>query len=80
MKKFCELLAEARIKKGLTKARTAEHFNWTHMYYGRYESGDILPGKKNVAKFAAFIGMPSEKLQKIVDEERKQATSIIEDV
>lgn len=67
---FKEILINARKQKGLLKKDVADLFEWTPMYYGRYETGRLLPTKSNIKKFAEFIGINEAELQKIIDESR----------
>lgn len=67
---FKEILIKARNKKGLNKKETAEIFGWTPMYYGRYESGDLVPNEVNLKHFADFIGLTSEQLRTIINREK----------
>lgn len=39
-KKFCQLLAEARIKKGLTQTQVAAKLGKPQSYVSKYESGE----------------------------------------
>ena len=64
--KFTSLLIEAREEKNLLKWQAASLFGWTPMYYGRFENGYLLPNKSNIAKFAEFIGISVEELEKII--------------
>lgn len=69
--KFNELLKETREKKGLLKKEVATMFDWTAMYYGRYETGDILPTQNNIQRFADFIGISKTDLEKIINNSRR---------
>lgn len=66
MKKFCDVLKEKRIEKNMLKKDVANLFNWTPMYYGRYEKGDLLPNDKNIDMFAKFLEMTVEEVKKIM--------------
>lgn len=66
MKKFCDILKEKRIEKNMLKKDVANLFNWTPMYYGRYEKGDLLPNDKNIDMFAKFLEMTVEEVKKIM--------------
>lgn len=69
---FHELLKETRQNKSLLKKDVARMFGWTAMYYGRYETGDILPTQSNVQKFADFIGISKTELEDIVEYSRRK--------
>lgn len=66
MESFKDLLIHAREEKKLNKSQTAEHFGWTPMYYGRFENGQLLPNKKNIKKFADFLGIDIKELEEII--------------
>lgn len=66
MTSFTELLIKARESKHMTKTQVAKLFNWTPMYYGRYENGYLKPQGANIKKFADFIGITTEQLTKII--------------
>lgn len=68
---FKELLIQARKSKHMLKKEAAAYFGWTPMYYGRYESGCLLPGKGNIKKFSQFIEIDVDELWKIVEESRR---------
>lgn len=69
MSKFTELLIKTREEKKMLKSDVASLFGWTPMYYGRYENGYLKPTKNNIDLFANFIGISSEKLKKIIEED-----------
>jgi transcriptional regulator with XRE-family HTH domain len=66
MSRFTELLIKARESKKMTKSQVAEYFNWTPMYYGRYENGYLVPRGQNINRFADFIGISPKELEKIL--------------
>lgn len=67
MTDFAKKLKEKRVAKNLSKSEVAEMFGWTRMYYGRYESGDLLPNKRNIDKFSQFIDIPVSNLYKMIN-------------
>lgn len=71
---FRDILIEARERKKMLKKETAEYFGWTPMYYGRYESGDLLPTKNNLQKFANFIEISEDELWNIIEKSRRNKT------
>lgn len=73
MNLFATKLIEAREKKQLAKKEVAELFDWTPMYYGRYENGKLLPTKNNFEKFASFMGLSKDELEAIIDSSRNIA-------
>ena len=72
MLKFSTLLIEERKKKNLLMKDVAKLFEWTPMYYSRYEHGDLLPNEHNIEKFAKFIGIDKKDLKDIIDKERHE--------
>lgn len=69
---FKDFLIAARERKQLLKKETAAYFGWTPMYYGRYESGDLLPTKNNLQKFAKFIEINKDELWNIIEKSRRK--------
>jgi len=66
MTKFTELLIKVRESKHMTKTEVAQFFNWTPMYYGRYENGYLTPQGTNIKKFADFMGISEKQLKEIL--------------
>ncbi|MCR4898290.1 MAG: helix-turn-helix transcriptional regulator [Acholeplasmatales bacterium] len=64
--KFAETLRKKREEKSMTKKDVAESFNWTPMYYGRYENGYLLPNKANYDRFAKFMGISVSELEELI--------------
>lgn len=73
MTNFVKLLIKARESKHMTKTEVAQLFNWTPMYYGRYENGYLKPQGANIKKFADFMGISVEQLTELLisDTEKK---------
>ena len=67
MNNFAELLTNARESKHMSKTEVAQYFNWTPMYYGRYENGYLKPQGTNIKKFADFIGVSVKELKNILE-------------
>lgn len=67
--KFIELLIKKREQKGLLKKEVAELFDWTPMYYGRYENGNLIPSEYNIILFSKFLEISQEELLEIIAEE-----------
>lgn len=67
MNNFAELLTKARESKHMSKTEVAQYFNWTPMYYGRYENGYLKPHGNNIKKFADFIGVSVKELKDILE-------------
>lgn len=63
-----ELLKKKRKEKRMTQECVADLFGWTSQYYARYEKDQIIPTKYNYEKFASFLGISTEKIAKIIDE------------
>ncbi len=78
MSKFTELLTNAREQKHMTKNDVANLMGWTPMYYGRYENGYLIPKGSNITKFASFIGVSCDELEKILEASKKESLSRLE--
>lgn len=63
---FKDLLIKTRESKNMTKKQVAMLFDWTPMYYGRYENGYLKPKKANLKKFAEFLEIPEKKLESLL--------------
>ena len=68
-KSFKQLLIEKREQKGMLKKEVAELFNWTPMYYGRYENGNLKPSSSNIRMFSKFLDISEEELSIILEQE-----------
>jgi len=64
--KFKDYLVEKRIEKKMLKKDVASFFGWTSMYYGRFESGSLLPTKRNFNLFKEFLEISDMKLVEII--------------
>lgn len=69
MSKFVDMLIAKREEKKMLKRDVALMFDWTPMYYGRYENGQLKPTVSNYKKFADFLGVSVQELEKIVKED-----------
>lgn len=59
---FAENFKSARIKNGLTQKQIAEKLNIDRSSIAHYESGDSVPGTKNIQKICDMLNLSFEEL------------------
>lgn len=64
---FGEYLKKIREEKNYTIKEMAEEFEWSRMYYARFEQDKLQPSKSNIDKFSTILKIEESEIYKLME-------------
>lgn len=62
MEKFCAIIKNLRVEKGLTQQKVADYLNIDRSNYSKYERGKLEPNVEMIVSLANFYDVSADYL------------------